>query len=442
MEGHPAGGCVPPKPDTQNRVHMKPVKTVTCAVGALALVLGATACAGSAGATGGGTSTTQGGTVTIGESTTLSGPVAELGQSGLQGVQLAVSQLNSQGGLLGKKIKVVSADDAVTPATGASNARSMILNSHVAALFGPVSSAVAVAEEQVAAQQHTLVFFHTSNDSSLMTSHFTKYAFQIVPNTVMEPRAVADYLASKYGKKKITIGTLAPNYSFGTDTVASFLQALKDLHVNFTLVKQEWPPLGAADLTPYLAALVAAHPQYVFNAQYGGDLVAFTKQAESYGFFNHTKVIAMYDYAALAALGSAAPAGAIGFDRAPFWAISSPQMTSFVQQFHAKYGQYPSEWAVLGYAAVQEWAYGVKKAGSFSADKVAAALPGASVPTAIGTVTIRACDHQAEIPEYVGVVSGQASSQYPGVRLWDSGAYVPPFSQIDMSCGQAQALQP
>lgn len=380
--------------------------------------------------------------MTIGEATTLSGPIAELGQSGLQGVKLAAAQLNAKGGLLGDKVKVVSADDALAPATGASEVRSMILNDHVAALFGPVSSAVAVAQEQIAAQMHVPIFFHTSNDAGLMTTHFTKYGFQTVPSTVMEPRAVAAYLASKYGTKKITVATFAPDYSFGHDTVSSFLQALKDLHVNYTLAKQEWPALGASNITPYLAALVAAKPQFVFNAQFGGDLVAFTKQAASYGFFSRTKVIAMYDYAALQALGQAAPAGAIAFDRAPFWAISSPQMTSFVQQFHRTYGQYPSEWAVLGYAAVQQWAYGVRKAGSFDADKVAAALPGASAPTVLGTLTIRACDHQVQLPEYVGTVSSQPSTQYGGIRLWDTGAYTAPFSQISLTCAQARAQQP
>ena len=380
--------------------------------------------------------------MTIGEATTLSGPIAELGQSGLQGVKLAAAQLNAEGGLLGDKVKVVSADDALAPATGASEVRSMILNDHVAALFGPVSSAVAVAQEQIAAQMHVPIFFHTSNDAGLMTTHFTKYGFQTVPNTVMEPRAVAAYLASKYGTRKTTVATFAPDYSFGHDTVNSFLQALKDLHVNYALVKQEWPALGASNITSYLAALVAAKPQFVFNAQFGGDLVAFTKQADSYGFFSRTKVIAMYDYAALHALGQSAPAGAIAFDRAPFWAMSSQQMTSFVQQFHRTYGQYPSEWAVLGYAAVQQWAYGVRKAHSFDADKVAAALTGASVPTVLGTLTIRACDHQAQLPEYVGTVSSQPSAQYGGVRLWDSGAYAAPFSQTGLTCAQATAQQP
>jgi branched-chain amino acid transport system substrate-binding protein len=411
------------------------------AAAALALCgAAASACASSAASagTGGGGA---GGTVTIGESTTLSGSIASLGQTGLQGVQLAAADIDAKGGLLGKQIKVVSADDAATPATGVSNVRTMIGADHAVAVFGPVASSVAAAEEQVTSAQRIPTFFHTSNDIGLTTTTYSKYVFQDVPNTVMEPRAAAAYLAQQLSGKTITIATFAPNYSFGQDTVAAFIDALKAEKVNYTLVKQEFPPLGATDISSYLAAIESASPQYVFNAQFGGDLVAFTKQAQAYGLFAKTKVIAMYDYSVLQSLGSAAPAGAIGFDRAPYWTYTDSAMRSFVAEFRAKYGSAPSEWAILGYAAVQQWAWAVQKSGSFSGDAVSAALSGASVPTILGDRQIRACDHQTELPEYVGTVSAQPGSASDPTHLWDASAFAAPFDQIDYTCAQMQARQ-
>ena len=413
---------------------------------AIALCGAATGCAGSAagaGSSGGGSSGGGGGggSVTIGESTTLSGSIASLGQTGLQGVQLAAADINAAGGLLGKQVKVVSADDAATPATGVSNVRTMLEADHAVAMFGPVASSVAAAEEQVTNAQHIPIFFHTSNDIGLTTATYSKYVFQDVPNTVMEPRAAADYLAQQLEGKPVTIATFAPNYSFGRDTVTGFVQALKAEKVNYTLVKQEFPPLGATDISSYLAAIEAAHPQYVFNAQYGGDLVAFTKQAASYGLFAKTKVIAMYDYSVLQTLGSAAPAGAIGFDRAPYWTYDTSTMNDFVAKFRAKYGDAPSEWAILGYAAVQQWAWAVHKSGSFSGDAVSAALSGASVPTILGDQQIRSCDHQTELSEYVGALSAKPASSTDPTHLWTSPAFEAPFDQIAYSCAQMQALQ-
>lgn len=408
---------------------------------ALALCCTASACASSAASTGTGGGG-SGGTVTIGESTTLSGSIASLGQTGLQGVQLAAADINAKGGLLGKQIKVVSADDAATPATGVSNVRTMLGADHAVAVFGPVASSVAAAEEQVTNAQKIPMFFHTSNDIGLTTTTYSKYVFQDVPNTVMEPRAAAAYLAQQVSGKTITVATFAPNYSFGQDTVAAFIKALQAENVKYTLVKQEFPPLGATDINSYLAAIESASPQYVFNAQFGGDLVAFTKQAQAYGLFAKTKVIAMYDYSVLQSLGSAAPAGAIGFDRAPYWTYTGPAMASFVSEFRAKYGSAPSEWAILGYAAVQQWAWAVQKSGSFSGDAVSTALSGASVSTILGDQQIRACDHQTELPEYVGTVSAQSGSSSDPTHLWDtSSAFAAPFDQIDYTCAQMQALQ-
>ncbi len=176
--------------------------------------------------------------VTIGVSTTLSGSIAELGQTGLRGIQMAVDRLNSTGGVLNKQIKVVSADDGASPANGASNARHMILADKAVAIFGPVSSAVGTAEETVAGQYKTVFFAFTSNDIKITTTNFNKYAFQVVPNTVMEPRAVARYLAELVGKKPITVAIITPNYSFGRDSADSFVSALKALrhsHISLAL---------------------------------------------------------------------------------------------------------------------------------------------------------------------------------------------------------------
>lgn len=409
--------------------------------GAAALCLTAAACgssgskaasnSGSPGGSTGGNAPVSGGTVTVGDSTSLSGAIAQLGQTGLQGVQLAIDDLNSKGGVLGKTVKLVSADDNATPATGASQVRDMITSNHVSALFGPVSSAVAAAQEQVSNQFSVPMFFYTSNDISLMRGGDNKYAFQFVPNTLMEPNAVADYFA-KQTSGTIRIATFAPDYSFGHDTVNGFIAALKQLHVNYQLVSQEFPPLGATNINTYLSTIVDAHPDYVFNAQFGNDLVAFTKQASSFGLFQKAKVIAMYDYNALSSLGATTPAGSIGFDRAPFWAM--PEVSSFVQEYKAKYNDYPSEWAIMGYTAVQGWAWAATQAKTFDAANVSSVLAGATVPTIRGNITIQSCDHQAEIPEYVGAISSTPDSQY-GLRLYNDPVFTAPFSEINPACG-------
>jgi branched-chain amino acid transport system substrate-binding protein len=380
------------------------------------------------------------GFINIGISTSLSGSSATLGQGGLQGIQLAVEELNRAGGLLRKEVKVVSADDNATPATGASNVRSMILDKKISALFGPVSSAVAAAELQLTAQYKVPTFLHTSNDITLMTRRYTPYAFQLVPNTVMEPRAIAAYIKAKVKDRKLNVGTFAPDYVFGRNTVGNFLQALKDLNINHEVVNQQWPALGAPNIAPQLSSLIASKPELTFNVQFGGDLVNFSNQAGGYGFFKNTRIIGMYALDALKALGDSAPSYGIAFARAPFWAYKNPEMKAFVTRYKKRFNAYPNEWAILAYSAVETWASAVKNTKSLNGEKVSAALAGATVKTIRGSIKLRACDHQAEVPEFVGTIAPKANKTV-GHKLWNPEVYVAPPSQIMITCNESVALR-
>lgn len=367
-------------------------------------------------------------TVTVASITALSSSIADLGVPGYDAEKLAIDQINASGGLLGEQIKLIKFDDAAQPNLGAQYADTAILKDHVNAIFGPVSSAVAAAIEPIAAKNHTLVFFHTSNDISLTTTGFTKYAFQVTPNTNMESTAIAELFKQKGWTK---IATISPDYSYGRDTISNFLLMLKKLGVHYTLVSQQWPQLGTTDYSSYISTILAQHPQAVFSPVFGGDLVDFAKQGIQFGMFKQTNFVSMMDTTVLQALGNQAPIGAWGYSRAPFFAIQSSAMTNFINAYKQAYNQYPDAWAILAYSAVQTWEYGVKQANSFNTDKVAAALSGATVPTIRGDIKIDPSTHQAEVGEWVGQV--YKSNQYP-FAIWNHVIYFSP-SQI-MSTGQ------
>lgn len=381
------------------------------------------------------------GFLNVGISTSLSGGSATLGQGGLNGVTLAIEDLNRAGGLLNKEIRVVSADDNATPATGASNVRSMILDKKISALFGPVSSAVAGATLELTKQYKVPTFLHTSNDITLMTQRYTPYAFQVVPNTVMEPRAIAAYIKSKVRDRKLNVGTFSPDYVFGRNSVANFLKALTDLKVNHAVVEQQWPALGAPNIAPQLSALISAKPELTFNMQFGADLINFTNQAAGYGFFTNTRMIGMYAVDALKALGDAAPSGAIAFARAPFWAYKTPAMNAFVTKYRKRFGGYPNEWAIMAYSAVQTWAAAVRKNRSLNADRLVKTLEGSTTPTIRGPLKIRACDHQAEVPEFVGTIASKPDPKI-GFKVWNREIFAPKPSQIMLTCAESLALRP
>jgi branched-chain amino acid transport system substrate-binding protein len=396
------------------------------AVAACATLLGM-ACASSAPAS------SAGAPVTIGVATTLSGAFGSYGTAGLDGIKLAVQNINSQGGLLGRPVNVAAGDDQVDPATGETVTRNLILHDHVAALFGSVSSAVGAAQEQLAGQYKVPIFFHLANDVGLTTTTFNQYAFEFSPNTDMEPAAAALYFAKVIGRGPARIATITPDYSFGLDTVSAFLADLKKDGVTYTVTDQQAPALGASSFTAQIAAILATSPQYVFAGQYGADLVTLTKQGLGLGLFSKAKVGGMYDLQVLQALGAQAPAGAIAWDRDPFWTDDSSVMQKFVSAYKAAYHTYPSEFAIIGYSAVQAWAWAVKQTGSFDAGKVSAELGGATVPTIRGNITIRSCDHQTEVPEWVGTIAAAPNPAY-GATLWGPDVLTAQPAQIIEPC--------
>src|SRR5690606_10293796 len=93
--------------------------------------------------------------IKIGHLTPMTGFLGALGDYAVMGVQLAAEQINASGGLLGRKIEVLS-EDSVNPQVASSKAQRMIERDHVVALMGEISSASALAMSQVAARNKTL----------------------------------------------------------------------------------------------------------------------------------------------------------------------------------------------------------------------------------------------------------------------------------------------
>jgi len=377
----------------------RPSKVV--GLSAMALALLAAACGSSSSSGGAG----SGGSVTVAMNTTLSGSFASFGLANQNAVRLAVDQINGSGGLLGKQVKLEIKDDSAKPDVATELTRTEILDDHIVALFGGVSSSAALAEQTVIAKYKVPFFLHTSNTDQLTVKKFNKYTFSVVPNTGMEGRANAITAAKLPYSRYYLIG---PDYEFGHSQLTAFKTKLQELKPDVTIVGEDYPKLGATDFSSFITKIQAANPEIVYSAEFAGDLITFLTQAKSAGLVGKDtspKLIGLFDVDTLRNLGSGAPNGAFAYGRAPFFAIKTAKMDTFVSAFKAQYNVAPSDWAVMAYDAVNLWAEGVKKAGTFDAEKVADALSGTTFDSVRGQLTIRAIDHQLNCSEYEGVLA-------------------------------------
>jgi branched-chain amino acid transport system substrate-binding protein len=358
------------------------------------------------------TTTTFKGTKKVGLSTSLTGAVSSYGIAGQNGLQMAIDDINGKTGVNGYKIELDAADDAAQAAKGSENAKRLIVEDSVVALFGAVSSGVCLAESPLAKQYKIPFITFTCNDYNLTTRKFQPYIASVVPNTYMEGRAIANYVANQSTKYK-TIYMIAPDYSFGHTEADSFKKRLLELNPGAKIIGEDYPKLGATDYTSYITKILAAKPDLVYSNIYSGDLVTFVKQAAAYDFFNKVQFATLTSTNDLQTLGKDYPVNLLGYARAPFYAIDTPENRDFVKRYKAKFGSEPAEWSIMAYDAFNLWANAANKAGDFDADKVMAKIVGQPFKGLRGTFTIRTIDHQADVPEWVGATATVADYPFP-----------------------------
>ena len=216
----------------------------------------------------------------------------------------------------------------------------------------------------------------------------------------MQNRMLADAAAKLDATRWATI---APNYEYGQSAVAEFKKLLQERKPDVQFVEEQWPALGKLDAGPTVQALLAAEPEAVYNATFGGDLVTFVREGTTRGLFDGREVVSLLtgepEY--LDPLGAEAPQGWIvtGY---PWSKIDTPEHQAFLDAFQTAYDEPPKLGAVVGYAMIHSIAAMLERAGSTDTDAMNKAMAGLEVGTPFGPITWRAIDHQATMGAFVG----------------------------------------
>jgi branched-chain amino acid transport system substrate-binding protein len=356
----------------------------------------------------------------------ITGPGFLIALSQKNALELGTEEINSSGGLLGKKVELVIRDSQLKPELGAFLARDLILREKVDFLIGPTSSAVAQAVSQVCKEYKKLIFFHGANNDNLTDEQGHRYLFQVIPNTYMEGQAIALYL-SKRAYKRIAI--IGPNIEYGYSQARAFKKKLSELNPSALIVKELWTKLGEQDYGPAIASLLSGRPEIIYTSLWSGDLAGFIRQAKANGLLQQVRLIGLFDYDLLKGLGHDMVPNLFGFDRAPFYNLQNPQMKAFVEKYKTRTGEFPSEWSVTVYDGLMALRKAVEKAGSLDTEKVIGALEGLQWESLRGPLYIRPFDHMANCGLYFGITHKDPKYSFyimkdptyiPGQEVWRS----------------------
>jgi branched-chain amino acid transport system substrate-binding protein len=349
--------------------------------------------------------------IKIGFPIPLSGPTAVYGEPVLKGAEMAVSEINAKGGVLGRKLQLLSRDSKASADEAVRIARELIIKDNVDFLAGTLTSAEAPAVSTVA-KENKILFIAPTSKSTILTdaSHIHPYIFRVSSNTDVEGLAGATLMAQWKDVK--TVATIAPDYAYGRDSIAAFIVALKKLRPDIQIIDQQWPKLGEPDFTAFITAQMSKKPDAVYCSLFAGDFVTFTKEATPRGYFkaiNNRLIdggeIGTTDEAQ--ALGNDYPYGVIGdaYDPVIWGANEPPEHKKFIEDLKTfTKAKYASGWSIVGYQTIYALAEGIKKAGDTKSDDVSKALLGLSFDTPVGKRTFSVTSHETFAPEYWGVM--------------------------------------
>jgi len=340
-----------------------------------------------------------GGTIRIGEINTYS-KLTNFTIPYRNGWQLALEEINSSGGVLGKKIEVISRDDAGKPGNAVKIAEELVRRDKVVLLMGSYFSHVGLALTDFAKRNKLFYLAAEPLSDAVVWAKGNRYTFRLRPSTYMQAAMLAVEAAKNPAKRWATI---APNYAYGKDAVKSFEKVLKTKRPDVQFVAEQWPALFKINAGSEIEALSRAKPEAVYNVTFGSDLAKFVREGKLRGFFKGRFIVSLLsgepEY--LDPLKDEAPEGWLvtGY---PWYDIKTPAHTKFLKAYQAKYHDYPRTGSVVGYNTMWAVAHMLKKAGCTDTEKMVDAMEGLTFDSPFGPITFRKIDHQSTMGAFVG----------------------------------------
>jgi branched-chain amino acid transport system substrate-binding protein len=316
------------------------------------------------------------------------------------GWQLAMEEVNEAGGISGRRIEVVSRDDAGRPDDAIRLATELVSNEKVALLAGTFLSNVGLAVADFALRSKVLFVAAEPLTDAIVWEKGNRYTFRLRPSTYMQSAMLVDEAARLPGRRWAVI---APNYEYGQSAVASFKQLLKERRPDVDFVAEQWPALGKLEAASAVQAILAARPDAIFNVTFGADLPRLVREGNLRGLFPRVPVVSLLsgepEY--LDVLKDETPKGWIvtGY---PWDQITTPEHLKFLAAYRKRYNDFPRLGSVVGYATFTAIFEALKKAKSTDTERLITAMRGLEWTTPFGRAVFRRLDHQSTMGAYVG----------------------------------------
>lgn len=356
----------------------------------------------------------------------LSGGLALLGEESYRGLELAVEQVNKDGGVQGEAV-VLETGDAVDNNQAIGEARRLIAREDVKAIFGTYSSSRSLAASQVA-EMSKVPFFELGAVADDVTDRGLSYVFRTNPTAYHMAKTSIDMLvdgiAPELGVEpsELRIGIIHEDSNYGTSVAGHQRTFAEERGLN--VVMEEHYPASSVDMSSIVLALQSAQADVVLQTSYQDDSVLFLRQSNERNYRPKAIIGGGGGY-------SMKPtAEAVGFDviegvyDADFTQFNinpdfAPGIEEFVASYEQKYQEAPrSGHSLINYAGALGLLRAMDQGSGFSAEEIKEAVLTMDVPvggTAAGIGIKMGENQQNERARMMGMQwqNGELVTVYP-----------------------------
>ncbi|MDR3590881.1 MAG: ABC transporter substrate-binding protein [Negativicutes bacterium] len=305
----------------------------------------------------------------------LTGNTASYGTSAANGAKLAFKEINAGGGVLGKQLQIVTADNKGEPSESANAMAKVITQDRVAAVTGFTVSSCGIAASAVAeANKIPFVAAATVNPKVTVderTGKVKDYTFRACFIDSFQGRVGANFALSSLKARKAAVMT---------DNSSDYSKGLTEIFRGvFTggggqIVAEEAYLQKDQDYKPVLTKIKAQNPDLLYIPGYYEDVGKIVKQARELGITVPILGADAWDSPKLVELGGPAALNNTYFTN--FYSVEdkNPASNKFVEAYNKEYGQTPDSMAAMGYDAAYLLIDAIKRANSTEPNKIREAL--------------------------------------------------------------------
>ena len=319
-----------------------------------------------------------------------------------KGWQMAIDDINKAGGVLGKKLEIVSRDDGANPGDAVRAADELATGEGLNILCGTFLSNVGLAVTEFAGKKRVFFLAAEPLTDKITWQNGNHYTFRLRASTYMQ---VAMIMPDAVAANKKRWALVYPNFEYGQSAVAAFKELIKAKQPDVEFVTEQATPLGKIDAGAVAQAIDDAKPDAIFSVLFGADLAQFIREASTRGTLKNRFGVGLLtgepEY--LEPLKDDAPVGWVvtGYPPAD---VKTPENTAFLDAYQNRYHEVPKLGSVVGYLTIKSLAAGISKAGTTDTEKLVAAFRGLQMDGPFGRFMFRAVDHQSTLGAFVGKI--------------------------------------